>query len=290
MQRNLFQGLTGPDVKNLQQILNLQRASPRELPRIDEDGVFGPDTDARVRAFQELCGLAVDGIVGPDTGAMLLPERVITTQCVLQFDDNGGFAPSFASGASSRLGGPSRAIRAGIGDPPSAPNTVVPGRFAQFQILAGGQQAFGPTLFSPVVITAQHNLIIRNPGAPDFTLTDGLQFTLNTGGPKGPGGTWTGQGFGQMGFALNRKVFGFDLLNPFVVTMLQRNQGQPFTWGVGIGDQINYGLDSSGRVSLFFNAQAVWNIDLSNGRAQAPGAQMLGGVSITLGQIPPDRP
>jgi hypothetical protein len=279
MQRNLSQGLTGPDVRNLQIILNLQRASVRE-PRIGEDGVFGPETDTRVRAFQDFCDLTVDGVVGPDTGAMLLPERTITTQSVLEFDDSGGFASNFAP----------RFV--GAVDPPPAPNPtpVVPGRFAQFQLLAGGQQAFNPKLFSPLVVTAQHNLIIRNPGAADFSLTDGVQFALNSGGKKSPGGAWSGQGFGQMGFAFNKKLFGFDLLNPFVVTMITRNQGQPFTWGIGIGDQINYGLESSGRLNLFFNAQAVWNIDLSNGRAQAPGAQLLGGISFTFGQIPPDLP
>ena len=280
MQRNLSQGLTGPDVRNLQIILNLQRASVRET-RIGEDGVFGPETDARVRAFQDFCGLTVDGIVGPATGAMLLPERTITTQSVLEFDNSSDFASRFAP----------RFV--GAVDPPAPnPAPVAPSRFAQFQLLAGGQQAFNPKLFSPLVVTAQHNLIIRNPGQADFTLTDGVQFSLNSGGPspRGPGGTWTGQGFGQMGFAFNRKLFGFDLLNPFLVTMISRNQGQPFTWGIGIGNQINYGLERSGRLNLFFNAQAVWNIDLSNGRAQAPGAQLLGGISFTFGQIPPDLP
>jgi peptidoglycan hydrolase-like protein with peptidoglycan-binding domain len=36
------------------------------------DGIFGPDTDAAVLAFQKEHGLAVDGIVGPHTWSALI--------------------------------------------------------------------------------------------------------------------------------------------------------------------------------------------------------------------------
>src|SRR5207248_8920819 len=49
------------------QVQVLQRA----LGDIKVDGIFGPETEAAVRAFQTSHGLAQDGVVGPATGSAL---------------------------------------------------------------------------------------------------------------------------------------------------------------------------------------------------------------------------
>jgi hypothetical protein len=277
----------------MQTLLNLH-ARPQD-GQVAADGIFGPKTNARVLAFQSYCGLETDGVVGPLTSAMLLPERTCTLTATLY---PGGGQPMSVSGALP--GAPPSAFSAfqqarmpkfatgfnrsfqtvSAGPVQPAPNQT----FRQFQVQAGGQVALGPFALSPLVITAQYNQIIRNPGKFDFLLTFGAQFALNT---SGASGNWTGQGFGQMGLALNKKVGDFDFLNPFVVMMLQRNQGQPFTWGTGIGNQTNYSLDKSGRWSLLLNVQGVVNVDLTSGLCSAPGLQILGGVGFTFGAIPP---
>src|SRR5829696_2740863 len=47
----------------------LLRANGRS---VTVDGIFGPNTEAAVRAFQQSKGLAVDGIVGPNTWSALI--------------------------------------------------------------------------------------------------------------------------------------------------------------------------------------------------------------------------
>ena len=60
------QGAQQHPVKTLQYLL---RARGHNLT---VDGIFGPQTDAAVRAFQQQRGLAVDGIVGPATWSALI--------------------------------------------------------------------------------------------------------------------------------------------------------------------------------------------------------------------------
>ncbi|HEX8735021.1 MAG TPA: peptidoglycan-binding protein [Pyrinomonadaceae bacterium] len=64
--RNPF--MTGEDVRRLQQALIAKNV---DIGDDGADGVFGPATDAAVKAFQESRGLVVDGIVGASTRAAL---------------------------------------------------------------------------------------------------------------------------------------------------------------------------------------------------------------------------
>ena len=68
MNRTLSQGMTGQDVRALQDVLNfhIRRGQPLLV-----DGVFGAMTNARVLEFQRVNGLKVDGLVGPKTNAQL---------------------------------------------------------------------------------------------------------------------------------------------------------------------------------------------------------------------------
>lgn len=62
----LSKGCAGPEVKELQELLNENGAN------IKVDGEFGTATEAAVMAYQEKHGLKADGIVGKNTWEMML--------------------------------------------------------------------------------------------------------------------------------------------------------------------------------------------------------------------------
>jgi hypothetical protein len=302
--------MQGDDVKSLQQLLNYHLAGVSNP--ISVDGIFGNETDNAVRTFQSLNNempdppsaaafgntpaLAVDGEVGPKTRAVLLDTRAINFKSSVE-PSGGGNIISAALRQPVQHHKPAFTFRPGL-----APTTTIPGRSAiaqvlpvkqqaqpggpvvplhrQFQLFSGQQININPWSVQPLVITGQFNWLAKRDGSADFVLTLGGQISYNQVG--GPNGTWTGQGFAQMGFSGMFKPGNFDLLNPFVVAMLQKNQGQPAGFGAGLGNQMNYNLTPNGLVSLFLNTQVVVNTDLTTGQTSAPGLQFLGGVGFTF--------
>ena len=61
-------GATGHPVRTLQHLLRERGQN------VTVDGIFGPQTEGAVRAFQQQKGLAVDGIVGPQTWAAVVKQ------------------------------------------------------------------------------------------------------------------------------------------------------------------------------------------------------------------------
>ena len=55
-------------VRTLQQLLRARQYS------LSVDGIFGPDTEAAVKAFQQSRNLGVDGVVGPQTWPKLVVQ------------------------------------------------------------------------------------------------------------------------------------------------------------------------------------------------------------------------
>lgn len=79
-------------------VLTLQHLLRARQHTVAADGIFGPRTDAAVRAFQEQKDLAVDGIVGQRTWSALVVqvkkgsqgEAVRGVQVEFQFRNNSG--------------------------------------------------------------------------------------------------------------------------------------------------------------------------------------------------------
>jgi peptidoglycan hydrolase-like protein with peptidoglycan-binding domain len=65
-------GSRGEAVRGVQEEFQFRNLSGDPSKGLQIDGIFGPQTDAAVRGFQEALGIAVDGVVGPITWRALV--------------------------------------------------------------------------------------------------------------------------------------------------------------------------------------------------------------------------
>jgi len=72
-------GSSGESVRRIQRCLNNIAIRHPSIPRLNEDGVFGPLTQASVKTFQRIFGLTADGVVGPITWERIARECSGTT-------------------------------------------------------------------------------------------------------------------------------------------------------------------------------------------------------------------
>ena len=76
----LRRGTTGPSVVTIQTELNRIGQNYPAIPKISSvDGIFGAQTEAAVRRFQEIVNLSADGVVGPATWYALVRYYVAVT-------------------------------------------------------------------------------------------------------------------------------------------------------------------------------------------------------------------
>ena len=78
----LRKGSSGDDVATLQKRLAAVGFDPGGA-----DGIFGPKTEAALKAFQEANGLAVDGIAGPATNGKLAELQAAGLDKLSNFGD-----------------------------------------------------------------------------------------------------------------------------------------------------------------------------------------------------------
>ena len=95
----LLRGTTGPSVVTVQVMLNRISQNYPAIPKIPQvDGIFGAQTEASVRRFQEIFNLTVDGIVGRATWyAMVRLYTAVTRLSELRSQGQRFYANSWAT-------------------------------------------------------------------------------------------------------------------------------------------------------------------------------------------------
>ena len=321
--RDLAMGMSGPDVKAIQDALNVQPGL--KSPRLDDNGVFGPKTDAKVREFQALKHLKVDGIVGKGTRLALFPVGVATVTVVGVKQPR----PSFHRPPGDRYPG----VMPGKLTPPSLDKPVdldgvkrhvekpmaihdgatvkIPGvrqplftrhlpdhilgfDFDHMELVPGGQVTL-PGLFSlnPHLSSRQdafsltlQSIYQRGPDdGPNKTLTLGSNLTAPASRLDGDPGPWTLAPFIQLTNVDRFWHFGqWHLWQPYAQAGAQFNLSRSVHPSLTSAFfPVNIGYNVNDDVTFQFGAGLTFTLDLSNGQF-TPAPQATFGLSIKFGR------
>lgn len=109
----LRRGSTGPSVVVLQVSLNRIAQNYPAIPKIASvDGIFGSQTEASVRAFQQIFGLTPDGIVGPATWYRIVQlYTAVTSLSELRSQGQQFYAINWAPPSALQIGSTGEKVR-----------------------------------------------------------------------------------------------------------------------------------------------------------------------------------
>ena len=288
MLRDLSLGSAGPDVKELQGLLNYHLRAP--LIPLAPDGQFGRLTDARLRQFQTVNQIHVDGIVGPQTRSLLYATITMRLNTRVSLGKGQPIAVAARAARSGAFGG--RVLLASAGDslpagafPTASPSPSAPPtpslHLDNIQIQAGGQRTFTPWIgpsspsFDSLLVSAQATFLKVSDG-PHLELALGGQFAVS---PKLSDGKYNAQGFFQITGADLIAPGRFHLLSPFAQVSFQSNFfpfGSP-TVGLTAGNQLSFDIIKD-RWMFFVQGALAANLSLNDGTASV-SPQVIGGMT-----------
>ncbi|MBV8793410.1 MAG: peptidoglycan-binding protein [Hyphomicrobiales bacterium] len=317
--RDLEWGMSGPDVKAIQEALDLQPGL--KSPRLDHNGIFGPKTDAKVREFQALKHIPVTGRVGAQTRRALFPVGVATVTIIGIKRPPPAFrqplTDRYPSVMPGKLTPPSRgqpidldAVKRNVDNPggihdgamvkiPGAPQPlfarILPDHILGFdydhmELVPGGQVTLpGASQFrshqDAFSLTLQ-SVYQRGPDdGPNKTLTWGANFTVPETWFGGDPGPWTLAPFIQL-TDVDRfwHVGNWHFWQPYAQVGAQFNLGRPVQpSATGALFPVNIGYDLNEDVTFQFASGLTFTLDVSSGQLTA-ARQASFGVSIKFGK------
>jgi hypothetical protein len=291
MARYLRKGNAGLEVGRVQSALNAHGVADLTV-----DGIFGPHTDAAVRAFQRANDLDPDGVVGPLTWGALLPFKTLRLSGAVQC------APSDSLRGRGGYAGPAVAsARAGsapilLADSPTSPAPADSPAPAQDQgagwvqqVQPGGQVTLRPWLNRPSTAPVPDTVWsgVLTMAFTYRTAAEGrhwefgplLQLAVNSQSkPDDP--LFTFSGGGQVTWADIYAPGSWHILSPFLqgTLFVQGGGGLQAGGQVTVGNQFSYELVKD-RFQIFLQPGMAGTWNFTSGQFTV-GPQIGGGAIL----------